>query len=359
MASTAFIWLKRLNPLAWGGIAIGLALAAVVGQQYLRHPDWRGAFRSAADYPAQPNYGARLSPEERAQLAEIDNLTLLLNQLQPQTANLTAESQGTAEDSPRHASSLHAGGRPQGVAPESSAGPPPAVSDSPFAIYLERTQFKVGGGGQVTSPGSSDLSSPNESGVRLDSATNFFSRSGIGGLAPVAQGDAAGSSARGWPGATLTSSGPTSVPETSRNPAAPEEDQATAADSGLTPPWLVEGTLPGTTQSFIRTTPQMSPPPGTTGYTLPPSLQPQQTGTPSALPAAAPLDLNFSRITEPELPNLSPPSLRPGAGVPGSTNNSYSQPQALPEPAPFTVPRPPGSYTGGGFINTFSDPNGP
>ncbi|MBD0336729.1 MAG: hypothetical protein ICV62_14670, partial [Cyanobacteria bacterium Co-bin13] len=110
-------------------------------------------------------------------------------------------------------------------------------------------------------------------------------------------------------------------------------------------------------------TPQMSPPPGTTGYVPPAVLNLPAPGSLSN-PAAAPLP-----PPAPGTPDLSPTN--PGQPLPGNpmgapnntvlppaTGSVYDTP-AVVTPPPFSAPRPPGSHVGGGYIYTFSDPNGP
>lgn len=91
---------------------------------------------------------------------------------------------------------------------------------------------------------------------------------------------------------------------------------------------------------------QTSPPPGTTGYTLPPSL---------VSPASAPPAVN-------SLP-------QPVPGLPASpTNSVYGMPNAVanpaqpqiqvppPVPPPVVMPQPPGRPIGNGQVNTFANP---
>lgn len=81
------------------GVGVGAVVLAVVVQQYGTHPEWFSAFEMASSSPARPNPGtdlAQLSAEELAGLAEIDNLTLLLNQMQPTTTSTL-----TPAESPR------------------------------------------------------------------------------------------------------------------------------------------------------------------------------------------------------------------------------------------------------------------
>jgi hypothetical protein len=107
--------------------------------------------------------------------------------------------------------------------------------------------------------------------------------------------------------------------------------------------------------------PQISPSPGTTGYTLPLTLQ---TPTPSVRPSS--FNINLQPIPGQITPQINPAA--PGQfydeGQPshstGQPNYPKVQPSSAPSslvPAPFSVPRAaPGRSIGGGQINTFSNP---
>ncbi|MEO1069378.1 MAG: hypothetical protein AAFW95_09690, partial [Cyanobacteria bacterium J06638_6] len=79
---------RRLrHPAVVMGLA-ALGLLAIAVPQYLRHPEWRGQYEPAVNDTTgdpSPNLDA-LSSEDLADLAEIDNLALLLNQLQSVTS---------------------------------------------------------------------------------------------------------------------------------------------------------------------------------------------------------------------------------------------------------------------------------
>jgi hypothetical protein len=128
--------------------------------------------------------------------------------------------------------------------------------------------------------------------------------------------------------------------------------------------------------------PRTSPPPGSTGYTLPPSFRTSGDSTSSFSESGSGFS-NFSRpqplpgydsaprTTQPMLPSgqrYSSPGQSQGFGTSsGSGFGGYTpqsqviQPQVtqpqVTQPAPFSVPRtPPGQAIGGGQINTFSNP---
>ncbi|MBE9140367.1 hypothetical protein IQ254_24735 [Nodosilinea sp. LEGE 07088] len=310
---------RRLRHPAVAGSLATLGLLAIAIPQYLRHPEWRGQYEPAVDNATgdpSPNLDA-LSSEDLADLAEIDNLALLLNQLQPVTSTaLDVDSVDTSRLD----------------LPEATAE---QVTTSPFAQYLERYRLRLGPTSASSVANAEASSTP---GQPQDAET---ARPALP-LSPLQQ--------------ALNqrlSASPDAEPNSETvEPATPSSNQA-ADPSGLTPtPWMVEGSVPGVDQRFIRTTPQMSPPPGTTGYRVPPGLAPAIVSP--AIPSSATVDFDLSN-----------PAVAPAAGAvrsqptsPTSTFNTTA-PQTQPGPAPFSAPRPPGVYTGNGYINTFADPSGP
>jgi hypothetical protein len=305
----------------WGSLGL-LGLLAVAVPQYLRHPEWLSRYEAEVGSAVGSRGGdlGALSSEDLADLAEIDNLALLLNQLQPTTT--AALDIPTAD--PSRLALIEA--------------TPTAPDDSPFAQYLERSRFQV-------SPAASDgdaaaippaaeapgVRSPSSAPPAADRATDRATEHPLQ------------TALRERLGQVTTGSAAT--------PAAISTDNlpGTSASATPAPPWLVEGSLPGTGQRFIRTTPQMSPPPGTTGYTAPPlpEIQPAP-----PVPGAASLDLDL---------DVSPAASGGGAVAPGTAPGVTVPPSVPPAQAapPFSAPRPPGVYTGNGYINTFADPSSP
>lgn len=317
---------RSLNrPTVWGGIGL-LGLLAVAVPQYWRNPEWRSQYNPAVDSAAvAPNTNVgNLSSDDLADLTEIDNLAVLLDQMQPTTAAALGEEAVRSPDTDPLALST--------VTEDQQA---PA---SPFANYLERSRFRFSpsASGSEANPDATRSIGP----LSADPTT----RTGEG--AP--QLSALQQALNQRFGANNAAS-PAEATSAERTSAA----EATSTDNLTPTPWMVEGSLPGVDQRFIRTTPQMSPPPGTTGYTLPPTLAPSPAAVAPAAPVA-PAALNL---------NLGAPAAAPSAGVTAqppsgiSSNTPITAPQ--PEPAPFSAPRPPGVYTGNGYINTFSDPSGP
>jgi hypothetical protein len=130
--------------------------------------------------------------------------------------------------------------------------------------------------------------------------------------------------------------------------------------SGLSSHSVVEPSQPSGYQPYV---PQTSPAAGTTGYTVPPAFR-TTTNTPSfgassgygTTPATS--GSSGSGYGSTGYGSTDYGSTGYGAGSSSSGNApSYSAPSTAPEPSPFSVPNtPPGRYTGGGQINTFSNP---
>jgi len=109
-------------------------------------------------------------------------------------------------------------------------------------------------------------------------------------------------------------------------------------------------------------TPQLSPFPGTTGYTLPPTLRTSTPASPSSSSS------NFQPIPGQITPQVAPavPGQSYGydqSSYPTGRTTAYPSgqpslaPVSQPMPSPFSVPRAvPGRSIGGGQINTFSNP---
>jgi hypothetical protein len=151
---------------------------------------------------------------------------------------------------------------------------------------------------------------------------------------------------------------PSSVDNTSRDsrlsPTATPFRQDSLGRQEQTPPGL-----PNTQLS-----PQLSPSPGTTGYTLPPALQ---NSTPSgAIPSSSngslqPIPGQISPQTAPALPGQSygygQPSFPNAGQMAYPSAQPFLVPSSQPMPSPFSVPRAvPGRSIGGGQVNTFSNP---
>jgi len=337
------------RPLLWAGGA-GLVLLAVAVGQYARHPEWLGPFQRAEVGPSGIQRGD-LTPEEEASLADIDTLSLLQDQI-PSSAEGTAAGPVNGADVATDAPALLS---LQDLL--AADGPASGPVSSPFADYLERVRF------DRPAPASPALPGP----APETTARNSFLRDEVVPTAPPASEPSAlqGALDRQFSSPSSPSqSAPTADREVASSPEpGAEADAATPSSTTAAPspftPGLVQGTLPSTGQTFVQTLPQMSPPPGTTGYTVPSGLGPLPTAPSLALPPGSPVvpDLGPARLGIPGPGQLGTSSGPSGLGVAPSALDGGVP--ATSEVSPFAVPRPPGSYTGGGFIYTFSDPNGP
>jgi hypothetical protein len=142
----------------------------------------------------------------------------------------------------------------------------------------------------------------------------------------------------------------------SPDPANPSATQDSLAPQDTAPRALPSSQFSSPQFSNPPYTPQLSPSPGTTGYTLPPSLR---TSTPA--PASS---SNFQPVPGQITPQVAPAV--PGQDSPPSSSTGQAvYPESLPLPTPaaqpvpssYSVPREvPGRSIGGGRINTFSNP---
>lgn len=356
-------WLIRLRalnrPLLWcSGLAI--VLLALVFQEHRRHPEWLGQFEVDSTSPGQPSQNSTLSPEEQGSIADIDTLSALYSDpnLNPSSSDRPAATNSDPAQPSKDLLSLLQTPAPPDKAVTGST-PPLGAPVSPFATYLDQYRF-LGRDAQPTAQTQSGLQSPllipglSSGSSGMAQAQPMTPLPQVNPLQQALQQQFATNQGQGT-GTTQTA--------TVEGTGALRTSGISQTEASSLPPAILPATLPGTNQTFLRTTPQMSPLPGTTGY-VPPATLTSPVGNPYALPGPAPA----TRVT----PNLSPisPNLGSNAGgtsnsgtggvLPPTTGSLYSQPTApTPAPDPFTVPRPPGSHTGGGYIYTFSDPNGP
>jgi len=195
-------------------------------------------------------------------------------------------------------------------------------SDDPFAEYLD--QYRFGNGTLPTSGRNTGSSLPSGTPVTLSPTR----RSALGTSA--VSGESALSVAigrlQGEPEAAVESE--SSSGSSSESSGTPNTDTAVVELPNLpNQSGIVPGSLPGSDTTFIRTTPGMSPPPGTTGYTSPASLDlsiynDTLNRSASPLPAAATSPLNLEQRS------------------PGSSNNVLPTPGSITLPSAPTVPEP-------------------
>lgn len=368
--------LTRPVPLVSGVV---LTILAIFIWDYVRHPEWFGTYSQEGDGPNESIDLSGLTPEEQAAVADIDNLAVLFNDL-----GIAPQGDPTIQATPQGGED----GSQDSLFDDILATPTPteteplANNSNPFDRYLNQYRF-IGQMPQDTANGSL----PNATQTGVNAATpgplptvsvpslRLSLQNGSNAiLAPsplerALQEQAASSSASEGSSSLSTLESEGRSPENT-NQSVPTSENGDALST-------LEGqnsrtvTIPGVPFPVAPTTPEMSPPPGTTGYTPPASLQYAQptTGTSnSGFPTngAVPSSPNSAGIPNipsgSGVPNLAAPQVdvSNGASTPSLPSSTVSP--ATPEvtPSPFSVPRPPGSYIGGGYVGpTFSNPSGP
>ena len=343
--------------------AVGALLLGVFVWDYLRHPEWFGAFENDSSGPNEEIDLSGLTPEEQAAATGLDNLTALMNELGVEPGNtprIQALPEGDITGQNSFLNEVLA--LAQGNNPSSSS------TTSPFSDYLEQYQF---GRNSLRLESSSSNARGRLGGISFSSVGNTTAteQRPINPLAEALQNQT------GLAGATsmqpnsrlanelrLLSAPPQ---ETAENPA--NEGGQTSLSPGEFNSQIV--TIPGVDFPVLPNLPQMSPPPGTTGYTPPASLElmpplPGSATSSSPFPGTAAPASNSGIIGTPSAagaPNsgvdVSNGYVTPYAPTgPSAANSSTPTPIA---PQPFTAPRAPGVYTGGGYINTFANPSAP
>ncbi len=320
MATPAFLRYlpARLKPLSapavWAPLTIFTLISAFMWE-YHHNPEW---FNRPQANVANPN--STLTPEEQAQLSEIDALDVLLKQ-----TNLPSSALGTGAvpgavpgKTPGTSEANQLNGSPDGAAP--NAIQDPTKRNSPFAAYEE--QYRIPGSASAMRGGSA----PALSASGTQPSSNLPSSNGFNGSF---SGGGGGSSASAPIGSALSealtrqqqgsqSTAPARQTTTGGNASA--SSQPTTGLASDLPDLPTSGS--GISAPYIRTTPDMSPPVGTTGYRPPAS---------SNLPV-----FNVA----PQQPSQNPYSVSP-------FQQNFSQPQsALPQP---TAPQPAAAPTGGTY----------
>ncbi len=364
-----YIW-ARLSPLAHPVVlTLGLfsLLAGVFALEFVRNPNWYRAYDADGEVSANGDLvSSDLTPEEQAQVANIDNLSFLTNTIGSESAESEAALAGQQESATLLDQLLANRSTP--------ADRPTTADDSTLNRYLDRyAALEL----DSIDPSTNIYRSIFES--TSSGATNV--NSDFSQLATLGQ-----TQAEGAESSPLINSSPLAqalqalIPGVTGTPASDAQASAGAgeANSGFgtltadgtntaSDPFglnraLIPATLPGIPGTFLPTTPAMSPPLGTTGYT-----------PPASLPLIPPLDTNLSNAYTnfPTIPrgaglppaansnlDLSIPPVNNGVVSPLSTTVPASPSINSPTltPSPFAVQGIPGSYTGGGYINTFSNP---
>ena len=356
-------FLSRPVPLA---STLGVLLLSIFLWEYSRNPEWFGSF--AQDNGASPDGALDLStltPAEQAAIADIDNLSVLMNELGVESGGvptLQAIAIGQDEGENAIAADLLSLGEP-GTA--SAANPNTSI----FNQYLEQYQFgrqrpinssqaSANGftNGTASTVGQSPLGSTSLRISPLALALQGQNTTFVPGMQPSNQTVLDAALQSQTTSETATTADGTNAEATTESTLPAGEFSSEAV------------TIPGVTFPVLPTLPQMSPPPGTTGYTPPASLDlmPPLPGSNSAgaVPPVAPLSTVGGGSGLPSgttVPNLNTPQVDVSNGYTPYTPVVPTVTPTTPgvTPSPFAVPRPPGSYIGGGYINTFSNPSGP
>ena len=357
-------FLGRPLPLA---TTVGVLLVGIFAWDYLRHPEWFGAYENTETGPNEEIDLSGLTPEEQAAVSGIDNLTLLFRELGVESGALPevqAQPDAAAEEQTNaFLSETLALSQPN---PASSA-----LGESPFTRYLEQYQFSpnMPTAGQTGSRLGDRFSNINpfqqptrDERIRANQPYSPLSaalqnQAGLNSVAEAEEDTPLANQLRSQ-SATPSETGETAA-ETSGQPSLPAGEFSSQTV-----------TIPGVDFPVLPTLPQMSPPPGTTGYTPPstlelmPPLPGSNRATTPAFPGAAPLAPSSTGLpTAPAgtAPTLNTPQVDVSNGyvTPFTPTGPTAAPIPTAAPAPFSVPRPPGANIGGGYINTFSNPNGP
>ncbi len=324
----------RLRPLAnpWVLAPTCLALMTMIFLwEYAQNPARFGVYRSAANASQADLTG--LSPLEQALLADIDNISSLQESI-PEAGSSPAGSPATAD--------LSLLQRLLEEDPEAEQ----ADTERTVSQYLDGYSFLRGANRNSTPAlGSGAVFSRNPRAVTPPAMARSLlvpPRSGeetaLSPLALVMQQQAAQAGARGQ---NLEAGATGDRPLTPGGQGF--SGQSFGNGSGFGSSGLGNSGQPfQASPLLLPAAPQMSPPPGTTGYRAP------TTALPPVPTPATPLNLAPSAGTNPISPVT--PTFPAGGAV-------VTPQPVIPPPAAVTTP-PPGGFIGDGYINTFSNPAG-
>jgi hypothetical protein len=352
--------LKR--PAVWGSAAI-LLLTLFSVYTFLRQPDWLTVSESERVSPETENATDEVDPnalppeEDSAIGMDIDSLSVLRNEIsnfdEEAEIDLLAPPSRPTEGEEGESTALRQTGSPLlSGAPQSSQSSPfssaYAQSGQPLSLNLFNAPNLLAGSSAATDSTSAGAANP---GLGLGTASQATPpasplRAAVEQYANSANQSTAQAQTQAQAQPTETASG-----DSRRQPAA-------------TPTYLPP-------QSLGQYAPQTSPAPGTTGYTIPPSLIYGRNNTytnpaspnsvsPQAVPGL-PQAPQVLPQTIPAQPGIGQPAQTPyGGGTAGGTSPvpNVQQPQVVqPQPQPFSVPRTSAGYSiGGREIESFSNP---
>jgi hypothetical protein len=313
------------RPMVWASASVLLAAGYALFQYWNGAEQSANLTNSASQDPSLRSPLLETNRFEDGGSTDLGDLPGLSNQLEPDA--LSASEPATQKPVPLSSSTVNRSNRINNTA-ESLPMPSPGLPSSAFNANTFNSS-------NTTNPASDDRSTP------------------ISPLQSALDRNVGGSSA-------LTQSEPAADRIT-------EPATAESATAGNFPQSFSSGRA-SQFQPFI---PRTSPPPGTTGYTLPPAFRTPATG--SSINDAGSGFTNFSRLQPvPGVTSQQSGQLPLGYGQSRMpTQGRYSpsiqpqaiQPQAIQpqipqaDSAPFSIPRTaPGRSIGGGQINTFSNP---
>ncbi len=305
MATPAFLRYlpARLKPLSspavWAPLTV-FALLSIFLWEYHKNPEW---FNREQITNANPD--SDLTPEEQAKLSEIDTIDVLLE---------NARISGAAR--PANLGNLDVPEAESGASAGSLAS-----QDNPFAAYEEEYKFPgsdraTGAVGTAPSSNSFGLGSP---------PATAQPAAGSALAEAIRQQNAISAEDRSSPqpassGGSATNTSPVITPSDNSAFSAPGLSPEQASGSGISAP-------------FTRTTLDMSPPVGTTGYQTPASSRLPVFNTPSQQPTSNP----FNRQAQPAIPQSgsfqsgsfqpAAPATAPLPGAATPNSNSYTPPR--------------------------------
>lgn len=312
------------SPAVWAPLTV-FALASIFMWEYHQNPEWFG--RPQAD-TISPKSG--LTPEEQAQLSEVDTVDSLLNNLKDSTG-------APAAGAPITGATGLANGNPADAQDPASSNKL-AGRENPFAAYEEQYKFPGSNSGTGTAtPSPSALPA-----VRpTDGVANGAADSGkfdFGGSSLPTSGALSEALGRQQNSQTTTDRARQNTAESASQNASQNASRSTRAatnsSSGAARPAAQPSSNSGISAPFIRTTPDMSPPAGTTGYKAPASSSLPVFNAAPQQPSRSPYS-NSGAFRQPSFNQpAARPATPPASSVPGGASDgklytapSFTQPE--------------------------------
>lgn len=298
-----------LNPWLWLGILVS-GVVGLYAWEYRQNPGqlpWQlgtTGFGSSGNSTSTDVLLESLTPEEQAVAAELDNVELLLAQLDSDLSALTTGGDSSA------AASLNA----------LSAGVEADAAESTVERlnrYVDEYRFlgtdATGSNFQTARPGQATVGQQTTPSASTSQATEAapsalaeaFARQQAVPVTPNSNASNTTSSI----GEPVRGTAPAAA-NSDQNSSTFSFDQGAIDQTGVTP-----GSLDGLNRAFIRTTPNMSPPPGTTGY-VPPATLPDfnrlnQAAGIAPLPTQPSPGSSVPTVTAPDRSQVLPPAQSP------------------------------------------------